>query len=101
MSARARTAADAAAHALLEKLLEVPEFRTRWEAQDVRHHTAGVKCVDHPVVGGMDLRYENLRVDADEGVSVLTFSPDPGIPLADAMVLLGHWARDGGRMRSQ
>lgn len=86
---------DAAARALLDDLLTVPEFRSRWQSQNVRRHTSGTKRVNHPIVGRMDLAYENLHLDADPDPAILTFSPEPGTPSADAMQLLNHWARDG------
>lgn len=86
---------DAAARDLLADLLTVPEFRSRWQSQNVRRHTSGTKQVNHPIVGRMDLAYENLHLDADPDLAILTFSPEPGTPSADAMQLLNHWARDG------
>ncbi|WP_066907262.1 helix-turn-helix domain-containing protein [Millisia brevis] len=80
---------------LLDELLTVPEFRSRWNSQNVRRHTSGTKRVNHPIVGRMDLAYENLHLDADPDLAILTFSPEPGTPSADAMQLLNHWARDG------
>ncbi|MFI8632336.1 helix-turn-helix transcriptional regulator [Microbacterium sp. NPDC077663] len=80
---------------LVAELLAAPEFRTRWESQNVRLHTSGLKRVDHPVVGRMDLIYENMHFPADPDLSLLTFGPEPGTPSADAMRLLGIWARDG------
>ncbi|GAB4097519.1 helix-turn-helix transcriptional regulator [Brachybacterium horti] len=88
---------DPALNALVAELLEVPEFRTRWESQDVRRHTSGVKRVNHPVVGRMDLSYENLYLAADPDVALLTFSAEPGTPSGDALRLLGIWARDEER----
>lgn len=86
---------DAAARDLLADLLTVPEFRSRWQSQNVRRHTSGTKRVNHPIVGRMDLAYENLHLDADPDLAILTFSPEPGTSSADAMQLLNHWARDG------
>jgi hypothetical protein len=79
---------------LVAELLAVPEFASRWEAHNVRRHRTGVKRVDHPVVGRMDLTYEMLSPAADDDVSILTYSAEPGTPADDAMHLLELWARD-------
>ncbi|SDO09172.1 Helix-turn-helix domain-containing protein [Klenkia soli] len=63
-------------------------FRTRWAANDVRAHRGGVKTFDHPLVGHLQLPYENLTVDA-AGDQVLTvFTPQPGSPAHDSLQLL-------------
>lgn len=85
---------DPALNGLVAELLDEPEFRTRWESQNVRHHTTGQKRVNHPIVGRMDLTYENMSIPDDPGLSLLSFAPAPGTPSADAMRLLGMWARD-------
>ena len=68
------------------------EFRTRWAAHNVRIHSSGVKLVHHPVVGDLDLPYESFPLPADVGQSIVTYTPEPGSPTADAMSLLASWA---------
>jgi hypothetical protein len=68
------------------------EFRTRWAAHNVRIHRAGVKHVRHPVVGDLDLTYEMMELSADPGLSILTYSAEPGTPSEEALSLLGSWA---------
>jgi hypothetical protein len=58
----------------------------------VRIHRAGVKHVRHPVVGDLDLTYEMLELPADPGLSILTYSAEPGTPSEEALSLLGSWA---------
>ena len=92
---RAEIGADRDDPALLSfvtELLTVPEFRSRWESHDVRHHTTGRKRVNHPLVGRMDLTYESLHLDADPDLSLLTFSPDPGSASAEALRALQRHA---------
>lgn len=67
------------------------EFRTRWAAHDVRIHTSGVKLMHHPLVGDLDLPYESLPLPADLGQSIVTYTPEPGSPTADALDLLASW----------
>jgi hypothetical protein len=68
------------------------EFRTRWGAHNVRIHSTGVKRVNHPIVGDLQLTYEMLQLTADPGLSLLTYSAEPGTPSEEALNLLGSWA---------
>ena len=44
------------------------EFRVRWAAHNVRFHRTGSKRLHHPVVGELELSYETLTLDADDGL---------------------------------
>jgi transcriptional regulator with XRE-family HTH domain len=79
---------------LIAELLTVPEFAERWSRHNVRRHVTGVKRIDHPIVGRMDLTYENMHLADGEDLSILTFNPEPGTRDDDAMRLLGIWARE-------
>ena len=68
------------------------EFRTRWAAHNVRIHRTGVKHVRHPVVGDLDLTYEMMELSADPGLSILTYTAEPGTTSGEALSLLGSWA---------
>ena len=68
------------------------EFRTRWAAHNVRIHRAGAKHVRHPVVGDLELTYEMMELSADPGLSILTYSAEPGTRSDEALGLLGSWA---------
>lgn len=71
------------------------EFRTRWQAHDVRLHQTGAKHFRHPVVGEMRLDFEVLEMPADPGLTVIMFSAEAGSDSARALQLLAQWA--GGR----
>jgi hypothetical protein len=43
-------------------------------------------------VGDLDLTYEMLELPADPGLSILTYSAEPGTPSEEALSLLGSWA---------
>ena len=43
------------------------DFRTGWAAHNVRLHRTGVKRLQHPVVGVLDLIYEAMELPADPG----------------------------------
>ena len=67
-------------------------FRTRWAAHDVRIHQTGVKDFHHPVVGDLSLTYEMLDLRADSGLTILTYSAEPGTRSQEALDLLGSWS---------
>jgi transcriptional regulator with XRE-family HTH domain len=67
-------------------------FRTRWAAHNVRIHQTGVKHVHHPVVGDLSLTFEMLELRADPGLTILTYTAEPGSKSDEALNLLGSWA---------
>jgi transcriptional regulator with XRE-family HTH domain len=68
------------------------EFRTRWARHDVRLHASGIKQFHHPVVGDLDLTYEEMELVADPGSRLLIYSASPGSPTADSLAMLASWA---------
>ncbi|KND39752.1 MULTISPECIES: helix-turn-helix domain-containing protein [Streptomyces] len=67
-------------------------FRTRWAAHNVHVHRNGVKKFHHPIVGDLSLAYELMSIEADTGLTLISFSPEPGSPSEDALGLLASWA---------
>jgi len=67
-------------------------FRARWAAHDVRQHHLGTKHLHHPVVGELHLSYELMELPADAGLSIVTFTAEPGSASADGLTLLASWA---------
>lgn len=67
-------------------------FRTLWAAHNVRYHRSGVKKLHHPVVGDLELTYEAFELPADPGLSLSTYTAEPGSASADALRLLASWA---------
>ncbi|SDY62706.1 helix-turn-helix transcriptional regulator [Herbiconiux ginsengi] len=67
-------------------------FRMLWAAHDVQFHRSGTKVFHHPVVGELELAYEGFDLTADPGLTLLTYSAEPGTPSADALNLLATWA---------
>ena len=68
------------------------DFRVRWAAHDVRLHHTGVKAFHHPAVGCLDLGFEAMDLNADEGLTLTTYTAEPGSPSADGLRLLASWA---------
>lgn len=75
------------------------DFRARWARHNVRRHSRGRKVVNHPVVGRMDLAYDDFALPGDPYVSITTWTADPGTPSADGLTLLATWA-DTQKQRS-
>jgi transcriptional regulator with XRE-family HTH domain len=69
-----------------------PEFRTRWAAHHVKQHYTGKKHFHHPVVGDLYLTYQALDLFAEQGLSMLVYTPQPGTGTDDALRLLASWA---------
>lgn len=67
-------------------------FRSLWAAHDVRYHRTGVKRLRHPVVGDLELTYEAFELPADPGLTLSTYTAEPGSPSADALRMLASWA---------
>jgi transcriptional regulator with XRE-family HTH domain len=68
------------------------EFRHHWAKHDVRFHISGVKRFHHSQVGDLELNYERLDVVFDTGLTIFTYTADPGTRSADALKLLGSLA---------
>jgi transcriptional regulator with XRE-family HTH domain len=67
-------------------------FRRRWAAHNVRFHNTGVKHFNHPVVGELQLSYNRLDLAADPGLTIFTYTAEPGSRSEEALKLLGSWA---------
>ena len=67
-------------------------FRTHWASHNVRFHLNGVKRFHHPVVGDLSLNFERLELAADHGLTIFTYTAEPGTRDEEALRLLGSWA---------
>jgi transcriptional regulator with XRE-family HTH domain len=68
------------------------EFRSLWAAHDVRLHRSGRKHFRHPAVGVLDLNFEAMALEADEGLTLTAYTAEPGTPSHDGLRLLASWA---------
>ena len=68
------------------------EFRVRWAAHNVRIHATGIKLLNHPVVGDLDLPFVSFPLASDPSQSLLTYTAEPGSPSQDALNLLASWS---------
>lgn len=74
------------------------EFRVRWASHDVRFHRTGTKRLHHPLVGDLTLAYEALELPADPGLTIVTYSAEPGSPSDDALRELARWSSMRARL---
>lgn len=68
------------------------EFRTLWAAHNVRRHRSGMKTFQHPVVGSLELTYQQLELDEDTGLHVTVYPAVPGSASEEGLKLLASWA---------
>jgi transcriptional regulator with XRE-family HTH domain len=68
------------------------EFRALWATHDVRLHRTGRKRFRHPAVGTLDLMFEAMALEADEGLTLTAYTAQPGTPSHDGLKLLASWA---------
>jgi transcriptional regulator with XRE-family HTH domain len=68
------------------------EFRVRWARHDVRFHRSGTKRFHHPLVGELTLAYESLDLPADPGLTIVTYSAEPGSASEAALRELRKWS---------
>lgn len=76
-----------------------PQFRRDWADHDVHEHRTGTKGYRHPVVGDLELQFDNLEAPGEPGLQILTYTAEEGSPAAEKLVLLASWAatrEDGG-----
>lgn len=66
-------------------------FRTLWAAHDVRYHRSGVKRLNHPIVGEIELVYEAFELPADPGLQMSTYTAEPGTASEDKLKMLASW----------
>lgn len=59
-----------------ELLEHSPEFRTRWEDQEVREKISGFKRLQHPDVGELVVTYETFQLTTDPDQVLCTYTAD-------------------------
>ncbi|MCI3277316.1 helix-turn-helix transcriptional regulator [Streptomyces cylindrosporus] len=65
------------------------EFASLWARHPVRTCTSGVKRLHHPLVGPMDLAFENLDIPGSSGQRLIAYTAEPGSPCEAALRMLG------------
>jgi hypothetical protein len=77
------------------------EFRVLWAGHDVRFHRTGTKRFHHPLVGDLTLAYEALELAADPGLTIVTYSAEPGSSSAEALLELARWSSTRARLATR
>lgn len=69
------------------------DFRTMWAAHDVRTRHEGVKRIQHPLVGFIELMYQGAElVNPTRAARLLNvYSAEPGSPHEERLRLLASW----------
>ncbi|MEK8171435.1 hypothetical protein NKH77_24405 [Streptomyces sp. M19] len=73
-----------------------PEFRERWEAQEVRDHADGAKLIVNPLVGELELTYEALSPPREPELLLCLYSAPKGSPTAARLRRLAELTEDRG-----
>jgi transcriptional regulator with XRE-family HTH domain len=70
-----------------------PEFRTMWASHDVRIHHQGVKRLDHPEVGRLELAFRALNLPLTQGAAhdLTVYAAEPGTPSEERLKVLASW----------
>jgi hypothetical protein len=69
---------EASVRALVDELLDDPEFAVRWNAHPVDEKRRGTKVLTHPEVGDLAIAYEVLDLADDSGQQLITWLPADG-----------------------
>ncbi|MFF0049153.1 helix-turn-helix domain-containing protein [Streptomyces sp. NPDC005498] len=80
-----------------ELSVKCEEFRRLWATHDVKEKCHGIKHLQHPLVGELDLRLESFHLADDHEQSLVTYHAEPGSPSAEALRLLASWGTDATR----
>jgi transcriptional regulator with XRE-family HTH domain len=70
-------------------VMNCDEFASRWARHPVRTCTSGVKQLRHPLVGTLELSFENLTIPGTPGQHVIAYTAEPGSPSEAALRILG------------
>jgi transcriptional regulator with XRE-family HTH domain len=90
-----RNPGDRALRELVGELSTVsPEFRTMWASHDVRSRHEGLKRLQHPVVGYLELTYQaaELSNPTRAARSLNLYTAEPGTPHEENLKLLTSWS---------
>ena len=67
-------------------------FRSLWATHNVRFHNTGTKRFNHPIVGELSLSFNRLDLAADPGLTLFTYTAEPGSRSENGLKLLDSWA---------
>jgi transcriptional regulator with XRE-family HTH domain len=72
----ARAGATSEVAELVSELCRIsPEFEALWRDNDVREHGEGVKRLNHPILGWIELEYSAFAVDGRPDLGMIVYNP--------------------------
>jgi transcriptional regulator with XRE-family HTH domain len=74
------------------------EFRRLWAKHDVYVHRTGTKTLHHPLVGDMSLSFEMFELPADPGLTLATYTAEPGSESEARLWELAEWGATRERL---
>ncbi len=76
-----------------------PEFRGRWAAHDVLIRHDGIKRLQHPDVGHLELTFQSLDLPLSGRAvhNLIAYTAEPGTASEDRLKLLASWAATRSR----
>ena len=76
-----------------------PEFRSHWAAHDVLIHHDGIKRLQHPDVGHLELTFQSLDLPLPGRAvhDLVIYTAEPGTASEDRLKLLASWAATQSR----
>lgn len=78
-----------------ELIARSDSFRNRWSQHRVRHHRSGLKRINHPDVGDLELTYQAMDLPANPEWFMFAFIAEPGSQTEERLKLLGSLAASG------
>ncbi|MFG3157022.1 helix-turn-helix transcriptional regulator [Streptomyces sp. NPDC048219] len=70
-----------------------PDFRTMWASHDVRIRHEGIKRLNHPEVGTVEMTFRSLDLPLPQRAvhDLIIYTAEPGTPSEDRLRLLASW----------
>ncbi|TDE33519.1 XRE family transcriptional regulator [Nonomuraea mesophila] len=70
-----------------------PDFRTMWASHDVRIRHEGIKRLNHPEVGRLEMTFRSLNLPLPQRAAhnLIIYTAEPGTPSEDRLKLLASW----------
>ncbi len=77
--------------ALVDELRRAsPDFQRLWQRYDIDLYVTGSQAIRHPEVGQLTIEYQVLRIEGEQGLTMMTYPAEPGSAQYDAFVRLDH-----------
>jgi transcriptional regulator with XRE-family HTH domain len=77
------------------------DFRQQWARHDVLLHRTGTKTLHHPLVGDMTLSFELFELPADPGLTLATYTAEPGSEAEGRLGELARWGATRAELTSR